>query len=540
MTRVQHISLLCRYNDAIVCGIVALLLAYSPALSQQVGSEKENLGPSINSAYDEVYPLISPDGKTLYFVRKGHPGNVPDFNLPENSRLRYKDDIWFSVRDDNNRWSEAKNIGQPLNNENYNYVCGVLPDNNTLLLGNYYLPDGSMIQGVSLTQRDIDGWSFPRRLNFSRFSNKKQYSEFSISPHANILVMSIQPEDDYYSRSFGSRDLYVSFIEDSGLWSAPKNIGEQVNSVNDEITPYLASDGKTLYFSSNRPGGLGKNDVYMTRRLDDSWLNWTAPVNLGYPVNTSGWDAYFTVPGSENFGYVVSTTDTAANSATPGYGKSDIFRVKLASSISPSPVMIVFGKVRDIDGNVVPTTIIYERLKDNSPVGTAVVNPSTGDYKIALPSGENYGFRAEADGYYPVSENIDLSNLSGYEEIERNLTLMPIAKGVTVKLNNIFFDFATATLKDESIPELNRLVLFLKTNPSIRMELAGHTDSVGTDSFNTELSQKRAEAVVAFLLKEGIMAPRLVAKGYGESRPVSSNVSEEGRQKNRRVEFTIL
>ncbi len=513
----------------------------SPELySQKVDAQKENLGPAVNSAYDEVYPLISPDGKTLYFVRKGHPDNIPDESIEERSPMRYKDDIWCSIRGKDGNWSEAVNLGPPLNNANFNYVCGVLPDNNTLLLGNYYFEDGNMSQGVSISHRTATGWSFPRNLKFAEFSNRKQYSEYTISPHSNVLVMSIQPEDTYFSLSLGERDLYVSFENEDGTWSAPSNIGDQVNTMYEEITPYLAADGKTLYFSSNRPGGLGKNDVYMTRRLDDSWRKWTPVQNVGHPVNTAGWDAYFTVPGSEGYGYVVSTTDPSKGAGNWGYGKSDIFRVKLPNEMLPTPVMIVYGKVRDDKNSVVPTTIHYERLSDNTPVGTAEVNPSTGEYQIALPSGEQYGFRAEAEGYYPVSENIDLRQLTSYEEIERNLTLIPLTKGSTITLKNIFFDFNAATLKDESRAELDRLVRFLKENPSVRLEIAGHTDSVGTDEYNLRLSGDRAASVVKYLLDAGIDAHRAVPKGYGESRPVAPNITDEGRQQNRRVEFTIL
>ncbi|MAT40309.1 MAG: flagellar motor protein MotB [Ectothiorhodospiraceae bacterium] len=521
------------------------LLASSFPLSlpaQEVLKESRiNLGPGVNSAYDEVYPLISPDGNILYFVRKGHPENIEDPDYAADAKLRYKDDIWYSVRDKNGDWQEAVNIGAPLNNKNYNYVCGVLPDNNSLLLGNVYLPRGAMKQGVSISYRTAEGWSEPEQVQFEEFSNTQQFSEYTISPHANTLIMSIAPVEGYRSPTNGRRDLYVSFKNDDGTWSAPENLGPDINSVTDDITPYLASDGLTLYFSSARDGGMGKNDVYMSRRLDETWKRWTTPRNVGHPVNTAGWDAYFTVPGEGEFGYVVSTSDPTGVGDLPfGYGKSDIYRVKLAKSVAPNPILIVSGEVKDEQGNVIPATIVYERLRDSKEMGTASVNPATGAYKIALPAGEIYGFRADADGYFAVSENIDLKNLESYDEIQRPLTLKPATAGTTFTLKNIFFDFNTATLRPESKAELDRLTTFMENNATMQIEIAGHTDSVGTDKYNIELSQNRAQAVVDYLISRGIGAERLKAVGYGEAKPIAPNMTEEGRQRNRRVEFTIL
>ncbi|MBN1448405.1 MAG: OmpA family protein [Bacteroidetes bacterium] len=515
--RVARENMLDRFRHIIVSLCFCMLLV-STATAQQKYPERENLGPMINSEYDEVLPVIAPDAKTLFFVRKGHPENVgPD----------KKDDIWLSRLQPDGTWGPARNIGLPLNTPGFNFVCSVMPDNNTLLLGNQYFPDGSQDEGVSLTTRTAEGWSTPVNLRILKLNNLSEWSEYTMSPDGRVLILSILRPD-----SIGGRDLYVSFRREDDSWTEPENLGPEINSTFSDITPFLAADGVTLYFSSDRPGGYGNNDVYMTRRLDYSWKKWSRPQNLGYPINTPGWDAYYTVPANGEYAYFVSTSS--------GYGKSDIFRIVLPEDARPIPVMLVSGKVRDVDGNVVPATISYERLSDGKEIGTATADPETGEYKIALPLGYDYGFHAEADGYYPVSEHIDLTELGGFDEIVRDLVLAPLQHGASIRLNNIFFDFDMDILRDESKPELDRLVRLLKKYPSMMIQIDGHTDDYGGYEYNMNLSLRRARAVVNYLVSEGVSEIRLIPRGFGKTRPVATNETDEGRQLNRRVEYTIL
>lgn len=499
--------------------LFAVIIPVIPATAQtQNYPERENLGPMINSEYDEVLPVIAPDAKTLFFVRKGHPDNTGSDK---------KDDIWFSRQLPDGRWGEAQNIGKPLNTAGFNFVCTVMPDNNTMLLGNQYFEDGSQDEGVSLTTRTEDGWGMPKNLRIKRLQNLSIWSEYTMSPDGRVLIMSLLRPD-----SLGGRDLYVSFRQEDDSWTEPENFGPSVNSKRSDITPFLAADGVTLYFSSDRPGGYGNNDVYMTRRLDYSWKKWSRPQNLGYPINTPGWDAYYTVPANGEYAYFVSTSS--------GEGKSDIFRITLPEDARPIPVMLVSGKVTDPDGKVVPATISYERLSDGKQIGTASADPETGDYKIALPVGYDYGFHAEADGYYPVSEHIDLTELGGFDEVQRDLILAPLMHGTSIRLNNIFFDFDMDVLREESQPELDRLVRLLKKYPSMMIQIDGHTDDYGGYDYNMKLSRRRARAVVNYLISQGISEIRLIPRGFGKTRPVATNETDEGRQLNRRVEYTIL
>jgi outer membrane protein OmpA-like peptidoglycan-associated protein len=499
--------------------IFFLLLVGAPYVIAQKAAvpQKENLGPSINSSYDEVLPVISADGKTLYFVRK---------DCPENFGGK-KDDIWFSTLQSDGTWSKAQNIGYPLNTDGINYVCSALPDNNTLLLGNQYFRDRTQKKGVSLTTRTETGWSFPRNLIITGYENKSDFCEYAMSPDTKVLVMSIETGESY-----GRRHLYVSFLKKDSTWTKPENMGKDINCSEADIAPFIAADGVTLYFSSSRPGGFGSNDVYFSRRLDDTWKHWSKPKNLGYPINTAGWDAYYTIPAVGDYAYFVSNTD--------GFGASDIFRIKLPKEVKPLPVALVIGTVKDDSGHVVPARIEYERLTDSIQTGSATAHPQTGEYSIALTAGANYGFRAMAEGYYPVSANVDLTELKEYQEIRKDLVLVKIKTGQTIRLNNIFFAFNEANLLDESRIELDRLVTFLREQPKTRIMIKGHTDSVGTEQYNLRLSQQRAQAVVDYLLSKEIATERLEAKGYGKSKHIAPNDTEEGRQMNRRVEFTIV
>lgn len=500
----------------LVC--IVTLVSAGTALAQEDFAERVNLGPLINSEFHEVLPVIAPDGKTLYFVRKEHPDNFGDKHL---------DDIWFSRLQADGSWGPAQNIGAPLNNAGFNFVCTVMPDNNALLLGNKYYADGGQDEGVSITYRSDSGWTFPVNINIKNINNLSDLSEYTASPDGHVIIMSVLRAD-----SLGGRDLYVSIKKEDGIWTDPENMGATVNSKYADITPFLAADGLTLYFSSDRPGGFGSNDVYMTRRLDYTWKNWSQPRNLGYPINTPGWDAYYTVPANGEFAYFVSTSS--------GFGKGDLFRIELPESARPMPVMLVSGKVHDTEGKNVPAAIEYERLSDGKLIGTAHADPKTGEYQIALPMGHEYGFHAESDGYYPVSAHLDLTDLSRFDQVKRDLTLAPLERGSSIRLNNVFFDFDSDVLRTESAPELDRLVTMLKTHSSMIIQIDGHTDDYGGFEYNMNLSRRRATSVVNYLVSKGIPAVRLIPRGYGKNRPVATNETEEGRQLNRRVEYTIL
>ncbi len=481
--------------------------------------EKKNLGSSINSSHIEKAPVISPDGNTLFFDRQ-HPDNVGNSE---------KSDIWFSEKHADGTWSIAKNIGRPLNNAGHNFVISVSPDGNTLLLGNTYNKDGSAdTRGLSSSYRTRDGWSIPEDVVIKDFMNKYIYVNYFLSADRKILLSSVEREDTY-----GLMDIYVSFLEEDGSWSVPLNLGPKVNTFSMDFAPFLAGDNRTMYFASKGHPGYGSSDLFVTRRLGEGWTDWTEPENMGTYVNSSSWDAYLTLPASGNIAYTVSTENSL--------GQDDIFSINLPESAKPEPVVLISGRVLSSkDSSALQAEIKYFDLESNRELGIAISNPNDGSYKIVLPKGRQYSFLAQKENYFPISDNIDIKKLELYNEIKRDLYLAPIEKGMNIRLNNLFFNYDKYEIKKESFPELERLIQLMNAYKSMKIEIAGHTDSMGSDSYNKTLSQKRVNSVLEYLEEKGINTSRLVGKGYGESAPIDNNDTEEGRARNRRVEFKII
>lgn len=490
----------------------------------------EALDENVNSEYSELNPLLSPDGKTLYFSRRNHPQNL--------GGEKDKEDIWYSELDSTGQWSLAQNIGSPLNNPDPNFVNSiqsVTPDGKTavMLLGNKYLDNGKMQAGVSISSNVGGNWSKPIPLHIKNDYNFNERANYFLTNNRKTLIMSVEREDTY-----GDRDLYVSFMGADSIWTEPLNLGDVINTASQESAPFLAVDNTTLYFSSNGFSGYGGNDIYASKRLDDSWTNWSDPENLGPEINSTLEDLFFNVPASSEYAYYsrgVTETNT------------DIFRVKLPILRSPDPWVIVKGKIIDgRTGKPLGAKVIYETLPDGQEAGNAQSDPANGEYAIRVPAGHLYGIRAEATDRISENQNLDLRDIDSDQIIDhRDFDLDPIQVrtvegNVTLILNNVFFDFDQATLKSESFPELNRIVSVLKEKGSVQIEIAGHADAVGPQTYNLRLSERRAKSVVKYLTDKGVSQKRITVVFYGEKKPIAPNNTPEGRRKNRRVEFKIL
>lgn len=489
----------------------------------------EALDNNVNSEYKELNPLLSPDGKTLYFSRQNHPGNIGGIND--------KEDIWYSELDSTGRWQLARNM-DVLNNQGPNFVNtiqAVTPDGKSaiMLLGNQYLDNGKMLAGVSISSNVGGSWSRPVALKIANDYNYAEKANYFLANSRKTLLMSVERDDTQ-----GDRDLYVTFMKPDSTWTEPLNLSDVVNTAGEESAPFLAPGDTVLYFSSNGFSGYGGTDIYVTRRLDDTWTKWSEPENLGPEINSPLEDLFFNIPASSEFGYYsrgVSETNT------------DIFRVKLPIVKTPETFVTVKGKVIDkVTGKPVDAKIIYERLPDGGGAGVTQTNPETGEYEVRLPAGHMYGLRSEADGKLSESQNLDLRELTPEQKINsKDFNLAPIevatmAPNATITLNNLFFDFDKSLLKSESGPELDRMVDLLQKESTMQIEISGHTDSMGSDAYNMALSERRAKTVVAYFVRAGISKKRLKVKFFGETNPVDTNDTEEGREKNRRVEFKIL
>lgn len=606
---------------------ISVLIELAPNVNENLHTEA--LSENVNSSYMEQSPLLSPDGKTLYFSRRGHPDNVGGVDDME--------DIWYSELDEEtHEWLPAQNLGAPLNTFGPNYICSITEvDGETiLLLGNRYEKRGRMGEGISMTRKKPNGkWEKPKNIEMQNPYNYSDQADFYMSHDASIIIMS-QERDD----TNGDRDLYVSFENTvTEIWSEPLNLGSVINSADTEYAPFLDRDNETLYFSSRGFRGYGGSDIYVSKRLDDTWTNWSEPENMGRGVNGPQDDTYFNIPSSGSHAYftrgssndntdvyrfridelfvepevevVDSTEHLALIDDIPavlepvfdgneqlaslertiedpiyeeGIVEEEVIEEEpvieepieeepvveepvveevveeiveevveevveeepIAEEVKPVPIrdvlITIHGRVFDSENEQpLVSEVVVERLPDGVQIGKTSTDKN-GYFKFQLRPGARYGFMASKDGFLSKNEHVDLNDVTSSIEIDQNLFLSPIRSGAAVVLNNIFFDFDKSVLKTASYAELQRILDLLERNKINRIEISGHTDSIGDNEYNKGLSKRRANAVYSYFISRGIPESRMVAVGLGEDAPVAPNDTPDNRRKNRRVEFKIL
>lgn len=510
---------------------INVLINLAPGLNKTVATEK--LSENVNSQYIEHSPIISPDGKRLYFSRRYHPDNIGG---PDDS-----EDIWVSDLDEETgTWKPAVNLGPPLNTEGPNFISSItiVEGEEVLILGNRYGKKGRMFTGVSISKRVGDSFQEPTSIEIANEYNYSPKADFFLVPTGEAIVMSQERDDSY-----GGRDLYVSF-KTGATWTEPKNLGQGINTAGEDFAPFLGQDGKTLYYSTTGISGYGGSDIFVSIRLDDSWNSWSVPENLGSSINTPNDDQYFSIPSSGKHIYFARGTMDE---------DTDIFRFKADELfVDDSPYkasvdhlleisMTIKGIVYNAKTNVpIPgASVVVDRLPDGLQVGN-VTSKSDGSYRFSVRAGARYGAAASLTGFLSQSVNFDFNKTTKSDSIQQDLYLTPIEKGAAIVINNIFFDFDKDLLKTSSYAELNRILAYMKDGQLKKIEISGHTDSVGDDAYNLRLSDKRAKAVFNYLRSQGISEDRMVAKGYGETVPKVANDTKENRGINRRVEFKII
>lgn len=504
----------------------------------------ERLDGNVNTEYEETRPLISPDGKTLYFSRKNHPENV--------GGVKDANDIWYSVLDPaTGKWTEAKNIGRPLNTDGPNYISSITPDGNamTVLLGNVYTSRERMKSGVSISTKSGDQWSEPKALDIINAYIDDDDGHYFLANNRRTLLMAVERFDSY-----GGKDLYVSFRQRDGRWSEPLNLGNDINTAHTEWAPYLAADNETLYFSSGGYSGYGGSDIYISRRLDDTWTNWTEPENLGPDINSPGDDVFFNIPPSGQYAYYTKSGQES---------KGDIHRIELPVFYQPAPVISIAGRVTDsIAGRPLKATISFKLLPEFADVGFTESDSLSGEYEVLLPAGSAYEYTVTAEGYAPVTRTLNLTEEIDFREITADLSLRtatadeltrlsgPVKSDsekvlaflsepteVLVLSDRVLFDFASDYLNEDSRHYLDRIATHMIENSELRLQIDGHTDNTGPEAYNMSLSRRRAQSVHDYLSSKGIAVSRLLTKGNGPASPIASNDTREGRRQNRRVEF---
>jgi outer membrane protein OmpA-like peptidoglycan-associated protein len=511
--------------------------------SMQKNTDDPVILKNINSSFNDFSPSMTADGKTLYFTSSRQSTNSKAYI----DRKDYGDDIFSSKRLDTG-WTPPLALPPPINSKDDEGAISISADGQTVFYSLCRRSDG--FGDCDIYSSDLHGatWSAPKNLG-PAFNSAQWDAQPSVSPDGFTMYFSSRRPGSID----GSEDIWVANKNTDGTWGRPVNLGAPVNTSASERSPFIANDGKTLYFSSNGHPGFGGHDIFMTRKRDDG--TWTEPVNLGSPINSSGDDEFLTIPAKGDKIFYASQRENLK-------GSLDIYETKLPPNMRPSPVTLITGKVFDkatkapIGAKIEITDLTKDQLE-------AVYNSNseTGEFQVPLPQGKNYGITATAPHYAFFSNNYSVPDSAAYKEIHYEIALTrvdidtsnknpafagnpnsgnPSGTGeIVIPLNNIFFDFNKATLRNESITELRQMVRFMDQYPKLKVEISGHTDSLGTSEINRKLSQERAEAVREYLVAHGVRAPRVTAKGYGATKPVASNDTEEGRQKNRRTEFKI-
>lgn len=507
----------------------------------------DNAGAEVNSKYSDYGPVISADESVLFFTsrREGTTGGVIDPALNE-----YMEDIYMSLKQ-NGVWTKAVNLGAPLNTEEHDANSGISADGQKLLI--YSANGHGDLYESTLTG---DKWGVAQSLGKNINSNGHESSACYSSDGKSIYFVSDNPE-----ATLGDRDIFVSTKDEKGKWGKAVNLGSTINTPYGEEGVYLHPDGKTMYFSSEGHKTMGGYDIFKSVYENGKW---SEPENLGFPVNTPDNDVFFVISASGKHGYYSSYSDK-------GYGEKDILLITflgpekpmvlnnednlLASITAPvketvlAPTLVIKEAQLTIMKGIVSDAITKKPLdatieiidnKQNISIATFTSNSSSGKYLVSLPAGKNYGIAVKKDGYLFQSENFDIPASAAFQEVVKDIALKSVDVGSTIVLKNIFFDLGKATLRSESTNELERLGKLLYDNPTLKIEISGHTDNKGSAELNKKLSDGRAKAVVDYLISKGITGDRLTYVGYGKDQPLASNDTEEGRQQNRRTEFKII
>jgi outer membrane protein OmpA-like peptidoglycan-associated protein len=483
---------------------------HDPASTFTSGS-RQKLGREVNTGYDENKPVISPDGRTIYFARKYALGNTGGRLDPQ--------DIWFSTTTDGIHWSKSLNAGSRVNTTGADNLAGISADG----LMMFFTQDRGRAGSFHFTS--LEG--IPESsLRGPAINNESPFLEATLSSNASVILFTAKSKENIcYQREKDERDIYVVTRNQDGNWTKPVNLGPVVNSSGDEYSPFLAADDRTLYFATDGRPGLGDADIFMTRRIGDGWTTWTTPVNLGPTINSHGFDGYLTLPATGDQGFMVSRSNGESN---------DIIRVTIPPAFRPKETCTMDVSIFDavtgdaLEGFVHATT--------NGSLSLSHTIRSQHRFHLRLTNDEQYRIAVSAAGYFP---QLTGSNQCARHHSDTSIFLMPLTADASYALRSLLFEEASAVMKTSDIPELDELLELMRMNHSMIIELSGHTDNRGDKKSLTALSRERVKTVKNYLVENGIASNRIHEKAFGSLRPVTSNDIEENRSKNRRVEFRI-
>lgn len=496
------------------------------AMKNPVPFNPVNLDSNINTSRDEYFPGITADEQTFIFTRLLVKGGDEKANKKtvQNPYL-LNEDFYMSKKNKQQNWLPSFNIGEPVNTPDNEGAVTISADGQYLFFTACNREGGYGSCDIYFSFLDGDTWTKPRNIGAPVNTNAWE-SQPSLSYDGKTLYFSSNRPGGQ-----GDMDLWMTKFE-NGKWSNPVNLGDKINTPASEQSPYIHKDDNTLYFSSNGHIGMGDLDLYMATKQPDG--SWDYPKNLGYPINSNQDELALTISGNGIDAYY-------ASEMPGGKGGLDIYRFELPVSARPQGISYVKGVIYDNENKrKLRAKVELIDLATGKPIVETYANRKTGEFLVCLPANKNYALNVAHEGYLFHSENFSLINAPATSPFLLDVPMKPIKSGQTVVLRNVFFDTDKFELKEESRTELDKLVAFLQANPLTRIEISGHTDNQGNKAKNQALSQNRAKAVTDYLTSKGIAKERLVAKGYADDKPIADNGTEAGRAQNRRTEFRII
>ncbi len=469
-----------------------------------------NLGDSINTAESEYFPSVTIDGNSLIYTRRVNDNN---------------EDFYIAKKSAKNEWSKAIPLPGNVNTTQNEGAQNISQDGSILFFTGCNLPAGAGSCDLYYSLNINNQWTKPipagRNIN-------TEFWETQPSLSADKRALYFTGRDPM---TIGGSDIYVSYLSDKGTWGVPLNLGKVINTKGNESSPFIHPDNETLYFASDGHLGYGGIDLYLSRK--DTSGKWATPINLGYPINT--------IENENNL--VISANGTTAYYASDradGKGGLDIYTFTLRKEMQPTKTLWVKGLVIDsVTKKPINGTIeLYN--KDTKKLVQKIQSNDSGSFFITLPVGKNYLFNVNRKGYLFYSDGFNLTNANPEFTYTKNIALMPLQKNATIVLNNIFYQTNKFSLQPESAFELDKIVQLLKDNPTLVIEIDGHTDNVGVAKTNLLLSNNRAKEVVKYIVSKGVATKQLIAKGFGSTKPIADNKTEQGKAKNRRTELKIV
>ena len=489
-------------------------------IEHPVPFDMKNMGENINSANDEYLPAITADEQTLIITVR-RPKDAQTIS----QATKLEEDFYISNQN-NGVWTKAEPIGPPLNTHGNEGAQCISPDGQYIYFTACNRDDGLGSCDIYFSKKTGNGWTTPVNLG-SPVNTSAWESQPSISADGKTLYFASSRENGK-----GGMDIWKCIMNENGSFGNPINLGDSINTRYNEMSPFIHPDNQTLYFSSDGMLGMGGKDIYFSRKNKDGI--WTKPVNIGYPINTYADEINLLVNAKGNLAYFSSDKPG-------GYGKYDLYSFELYKEARPQMVSYMKGKVFDAE-NLRKLDAGFEviNLENGEVVAQSKANAISGEFLVCLPVGKNYAINASKEGYLFYSDNISLEGIhSEVKPYLKDIPMKPIKVGEVVVLRNIFFETDKYDLKNESKVELDKLTSLLKKNPLLKIEISGHTDNVGNEKYNLTLSENRARIVSEYLTSNGIAKTRLSFKGYGMSKAVDNNNTEEGRANNRRTEFKV-